>query len=45
MTEPTPYRPQGRRASRLRTVLIVLGAVVVVVAGLALHLAGVLPPE
>ncbi|HEX5996958.1 MAG TPA: hypothetical protein VFY84_17585 [Jiangellales bacterium] len=45
MTEPTPYQPQGRRASRRRTVLIALAAVVVVVAGLALHVAGILPPE
>ncbi|MEU5939662.1 hypothetical protein ABZ807_10775 [Micromonospora sp. NPDC047548] len=44
-TEPTPYRPDGRRAGRRRTVLIVMAAVVVVAIGLALHLTGVLPPE
>jgi hypothetical protein len=43
--EPTPYRPHGRRTSRRRTVLIVIAAVVVVAIGLALHVAGVLPPE
>lgn len=42
---PTPYRPYGRRTSRRRTVLIVLSAVVVVAIGLALHVAGVLPPR
>ena len=40
----TPYRPDGR-TNRLRTTLIVVAVILAVAVGLALHVAGVLPPE
>jgi hypothetical protein len=45
MNQPADPSPYGRRTSKRRTVLIVLAAVVVVAIGLALHVAGVLPPQ
>jgi hypothetical protein len=42
--ERTPYRPHGR-TNRLRTTLIVVAVIIVVAAGLTLHVAGVLPPK
>lgn len=46
MNEPTnPYGQQSRQASRRRTLIIVIGAIVAVAVGLTLHLAGILPPE
>jgi hypothetical protein len=48
MTQPddrTPYRPNGPGGTRRRTTLLVVATVLAVALGLALHLAGVLPPR
>jgi hypothetical protein len=46
MTRTNDNTPYGDvRARRRRAVLIVVGAVLAVALGVALHLAGVLPPD
>ncbi len=42
--EPTPYRRDPTGTSRRRTMLMVLAGVLLAGVGIALHLAGVLPP-
>ena len=43
--DPTPYRGAGARATRRRTLLIVVAAILAAVIALVLHAVGVLPPS